>query len=398
MPAPLVSARQKAASHSGPDSVTRRSLLCGLLAAGVLITTQPLAAMGRAKTLTDIAGRSVTLRHPVSRILLGDGTLAYALALLRPEDPFRGVVAWGDNFRAADLDGYRAYQHRFPQIDRIPRFSGKTVDAIGGEQAIALQPDIVVLNLSSMTAATASGLLPLLKQAGIPVLFVDFRTRMFANAVRSMQILGELFGREARAARFLDFRQQQIDRVTGPLKQVRTRPLVMVERAAGLYDDCCLTYGDGNFGELVAVAGGENLGTRLLQGTFGTLSQEKVITSDPDMVLVTGANWSLYSPGGNWVNLGPGADPAEGRARLQRLMQRPVYRTLRAVREQQVYAIWHPFYDNPYYFIALQRVAKWLHPDLFSSLDPEATFRELHERFLPIPYQPGYWLSLKEAT
>ncbi|HBT53256.1 MAG TPA: ABC transporter substrate-binding protein, partial [Erwinia persicina] len=46
--------------------------------------------MGRAKTLTDIAGRSVTLRHPVSRILLGDGTLAYALALLRPEDPFRG--------------------------------------------------------------------------------------------------------------------------------------------------------------------------------------------------------------------------------------------------------------------------------------------------------------------
>lgn len=123
-----------------------------------------------------------------------------------------------------------------------------------------------------------------------------------------------------------------------------------------------------------------------------------MIHADPDVVLVTGANWSLYSPGGDWVNLGPGADAQEGHARLQRLMQRPAYRTLRAVREQQVYAIWHPFYDNPYYFIALQRVAKWLHPELFASLDPEATFRELHERFLPVPYQSGYWLSLKETV
>lgn len=383
--------------RSAPSSTTRRSLLTGMLAAEALIASRSFAAADVAQNIIDITGRSVSIRQPVRRILLGDGTLAYALALLRPEDPFNGVVAWGDNFRAADLDGYRAYQQRFPQIDQRPRFSGKTVDSIGGEQAIALRPHVVVLNMSSMTAAVTSGLLPLLKQAGIPVLFVDFRTRMFANAVRSMQILGELFGREERAAHFLRFRQQQIERVTLPLKSVTKRPLVMVERAAGLYDDCCLTYGDGNFGELVAVAGGENLGTRLLQGTFGTLSQEKVIESDPDVVLVTGANWSLYSPGGDWVNLGPGADPREGRARLQRLMQRPAYRTLRAVREKQVYAIWHPFYDNPYYFIALQRVAKWLHPELFSSLDPEATFRDLHERFLPVPYQPGYWLSLNEA-
>ena len=42
-----------------------------------------------------------------------------------------------------------------------------------------------------------------------------------------------------------------------------------------------------------------------------------------------------------------------------------------------MHAIWHPFYDNPYYFIALQRVAKWLHPRRFAALDPEQTFREL---------------------
>lgn len=378
-------------------SISRRSLLSGILATGVLISTRAFATKGATQNIIDIAGRSVSIHQPIRRILLGDGTLAYALALLRPEDPFNGVVAWGDNFRAADLDGYRAYQQRFPHIEHIPRFSGKTVDSMGTEQAIALKPDIVVLNLSSMSAAITSGLLPILTQVGIPVVFVDFRTKIFANSVRSMQILGELFGTRERVAAFLDFRQQQIERVIQPLKQVKSRPLVMIERAAGLYDDCCLTYGEGNFGELVSAAGGDNLGARLVKGTFGSISQEKVIQSDPDVVLVTGANWSIYSPHGDWVNLGPGADAQEGHTRLQQLMQRPAYQTLRAVRDKQVYAIWHPFYDIPYFFIALQRVAKWLHPDLFPSLDPEATFRELHERFLPVPYQPGYWLSLNEA-
>lgn len=398
MPRVPLPPRHQPRRRSQSCSLTRRSLLAGVLASGVLIATGAQGKQAVTQNLVDIAGRRVSVRTPVSRILLGDGTLAYALALLRPEDPFSGVVAWGDNFRAADLDGYHAYRQRFPDIDQIPRFSGKTVDSIGGEQAIALRPDVVVLNLSSRSSATNSGLLALLERAAIPVLFVDFRTKMFANTGHSMQILGALFGRTARAARFLRFRQQQIERVIQPLKQVKTRPLVMVERAAGLYDDCCLTYGNGNFGELVAMAGGENLGTRSLAGGFGTLSQEAVINADPDVVLVTGANWSLYSPGGDWVNLGPGADAREGRARLNRLMERPAYRTLRAVREHQVYAIWHPFYDNPYYFIALQRVARWLHPDLFASLDPEATFRELHEQFLPVPYQPGYWLSLKEGN
>ena len=85
------------------------------------------------------------------------------------------------------------------------------------------------------------------------------------------------------------------------------------------------------------------------------------------------------------------------RRRLARLMRRPAYRSLAAVRAGRVHAIWHPFYDNPYYFIALQRVAKWLHPRRFAALDPEQTFRELHARFLPVPYQPGYWASLDSS-
>ena len=380
--------------------LSRRNLLQGSLASAALClgcaprTSRSDRQGGSSFSITDIAGRTVAFKRPIGRLLLGDGPLAYVMAVLQPENPFANVVGWGNNFRSADLDGYNAYLRKFPEIDQIPSFSSGTVDSIGAELAISLEPDVVVMNLSSKPAATSSGLMARLAQVEIPVMFVDFRTKMFGNTTRSIEILGELLEREDRAASFLQFRQEQIDRVTLPLAKTRSRPRVMIERAAGLYDDCCLTYGDGNFGELVQAAGGENIGTDFLHGTFGTLHPEQVIESDPDVVLVTGANWSLYSPAGDWVNLGPGADPAEGQRRLHRLMSRPSYRSLRAVSTKQVHAIWHPFYDNPYYFIALQRVAKWLHPDVFASLNPDDTFRELHSRFLPVPYEAGYWVSL----
>jgi iron complex transport system substrate-binding protein len=334
-------------------------------------------------------------------VVLGDGPLAYVMALLSPDDPFGSIVGWGDNFRSADLGGYMAYRQRFPAIDRIPTFRGSTVGAIDIELAISLEPDVVVLNLSSRPAAESSGLMARLAQVGVPVAFVDFRTRMFENTARSITIMGQLLGQAQRAADFLRYREEQTLRVTQVLQVLqppRRGPTVMIERAAGLYDDCCLSYGNGNFGELVAAAGGANLGSRVLHGTFGTLHPEQVIAADPDVVLVTGANWKLYSPAGDWVDLGPGSDPAAGQARLRRLMDRPAYRSLRAVKTGRVHAIWHPFYDNPCYFIALQRIAKWLHPGLFSDLDPDATFRELHRRFLPVPYQRGYWLSLDQPS
>ncbi|MBP6346389.1 MAG: ABC transporter substrate-binding protein [Neisseriaceae bacterium] len=379
--------------------ISRRQLLLGLLASGVLLAAPGFERSKTAeRTVVDIAGRTVSLTRPIKRILLGDGTLAYAMALLCPEDPFGAVVGWGSNFRAADYDGYEAYRRRFPQLADIVRFPSTSRDAIGNELALSLEPDVVVMNLSSRGAVEASGLMALLAKLGVALVFVDFSTQIFHHSARSIEILGTLFGRSERAKAFLRFRAEQLARVFQPLKGIQHRPTVMLERAAGLYEDCCLSYGEGNFGALVTAAGGDHLGSRFIQGTFGTLHPEQVIASEPDVVLVTGANWSLYAPTGDWVNLGPGADPIEGQARLQRLMQRPAYRTLQAVQNGRVHAIWHPFYDNPYHFVALQQLAKWLHPERFQDLDPEATFIELHQRFLPIPYQPGYWLSLNGAS
>ncbi|HHB1778790.1 TPA: ABC transporter substrate-binding protein, partial [Serratia odorifera] len=92
--------------------------------------------------------------------------------------------------------------------------------------------------------------------------------------------------------------------------------------------------------------------------------------------------------------VGPGADVDEAEKRLQALMMRPAFKTLPVAHNGNVHAIWHQFYDSPYQFVAIQAIAKWLHPELFKDLDPDATFREFHQKFLPLPYKPGYWVSL----
>lgn len=140
------------------------------------------------------------------------------------------------------------------------------------------------------------------------------------------------------------------------------------------------------------------MGSEFIPGTFGTVNAEQVIASDPDQIVVTGGNWDAYVPGGAWIGMGPGSDMDEAKRKLVGLMERPAYTGVKAVNNGQVHGIWHQFYNSPYSFVAVQRLATWLHPELFPDLDPEATLKELHERFLPVDYSPGYWVSLEDTA
>jgi iron complex transport system substrate-binding protein len=157
-----------------------------------------------------------------------------------------------------------------------------------------------------------------------------------------------------------------------------------------------MSFGNENFGKFVEMAGGINMAAKIIPGTFGVVNPEQIIASNPDHVIATGSNWELYVPSGKWVGVGSGADEGKARAKLAELMKRPAYTGVKAVQNKQVHAIWHQFYNSPYQFVAIQQMAKWLHPELFKDLDPDQTMRTLYERFLPVAYKPGYWVSLTD--
>ena len=356
-----------------------------------------LPAQAEMVSVTDVAGRQVAVNVPVRKVILGEGRQIYLVSILDSDDPFRRVVGWREDFSQADPDNYAIYLEKFPQMAAIPTFGGFKDGTFDVEQAVALDPDVVIMNIESKEATEDAGYIEKLAAVGIPVVYVDFREHPFVNTEPSMRLFGKLFGKEDRAEDFIAWRAAQIERVTEIIaKADPERPAVFIDRAGGYSDDCCMSFGDGNFGKFVEMAGGRNIAKDIIPGTFGTVNPEQIIASNPDHVIVTGGYWEAYVPGGKWVGVGPGRDAAEALRKLEALTARVAMNGIKAVETDQVHAIWHQFYNSPYQFVGIQQMAKWLHPSLFADLDPEATFRELHERYLPVDYRPGHWVSLAD--
>ncbi|MCG7599453.1 ABC transporter substrate-binding protein [Halomonas sp. McH1-25] len=367
------------------------------IVSGSLLALVCAAAPAKELTVTDIAGREVTVDAPVDRIILGEGRQIYLLSVLEPENPFARVVGWREDFPQADPDNYAQYAAEFPQLKTLPTFGGFKDGTFDVEQAAALQPDVVFMNIEAKAATEEASYDDKLAKLGIPIVYVDFREDPLQHTIPSMRLMGQLMGEEDRAEAFIDFSEAQMKRVTDVIGSANPeRPDVFVDRAGGYSEDCCMSFGDGNFGEYVELAGGNNIAADIIPATFGTLNPEQIIAANPDHVVVTGGSWDAYVPGGAWVGVGPGADPEAARAKLEALTERTAMTGIKAVENNDFHAIWHQFYNSPYYFVAVQQLAKWFHPELFRDLDPEATMQELHERFLPVDYRPGYWVSLDE--
>ncbi|MGQ9364799.1 ABC transporter substrate-binding protein [Azospirillum sp. ST 5-10] len=368
-----------------------RIVLWALLAAPFLP-----AAPAAAVTVRDVAGRTVTVEAPVRRMVLGEGRQLYIIAALDREDPAGRIVGWRNDLIEADPASWEAYRTRFPAFAGIPAFSGLEQSLIDIETTVSQKPDVVVLNLETRRATEETDYVGTLAALGIPVVYVDFRHAPETNTEPSIRLFGTLLGRERRAEELIRFRRTQLERVSARLAAARPeRPAVFVERAGGFYDECCHSFGAANFGAMVTLAGGRNVAEPFIPGTFGQVNPEQVIVSDPAHVVVTSARWDAYVPGGAWIPVGPGGDGPAIRRKLAAYLDHPAYSGTTAQRHRRFHAVWHQFYNSPYQFVAVQQMAKWFHPDLFADLDPEATFRELHERFLPIPYRPGYFGSLE---
>lgn len=383
------------------QSLTRSSLIAWLLGAAALLLSGLVFSdtlPATRTTVTDLLGRQVQVRIPVQRVILGEGRQLYLVAALDTDNPIRRIVGWRKDLIQSDPDTYGAYLRRYPAIARIPTFGGFEDGTFDIEQAISQQPDVIVLNIEAQHATEDARYIEKLDALGIPVVYVDFRNNPMQNTEPTMRLFGQLFGEEARAEAFIAFRNQQIRRVTDVIQARQPpRPKVFIERIGGYTDDCCLSFGNENFGRFVELAGGRNIASAIIPNTFGQLNAEQVIVANPEQVVVTSANWEAFAPGGHWVGVGPGADLAEARRKLQWYTARPAYAGIKAQQTQGFHAIWHQFYNSPYQFIAIQQLAKWFHPELFTDLDPDATFREFHQRFLPVPYEPGYFVSLKPA-
>lgn len=366
----------------------------------VLALLLPNAAMAEPIEIVDLAGRTVVLDRPAEQVLLGEGRFLVAISLLTPEAPLGRVAGVLNEFRRYDPAGFDRYADAFPGLSSLPIFGQTTEESVSVETALSLRPDAAIFGRSGHgPQADSQAILDVLAAADIPVVFVDFRDDPLGNTAESMRVIGRTLGLETEGEAFASYYEEQVSRVTDRMAAwPGPRPRVLLEVRVGLGDGCCFTIARGMFDSLIAAAGGDNIARDRLPGATGVLNLEYVIDADPDVYLGTAIGVAEDTPdAGGRIALGAGVSEDGARASLAATLQRPGIATLSAVQEQRAYAIWHHFYNSPLNVYAVQRLAVWLHPDLFPDLDPEQTLHDLLSRVQPVDLSGTYAIGIEDG-
>ena len=339
-------------------------------------------------TLIDLADRTVTINKPVERMVLTFG-FEEPIAVMG-EDIFDKIVGWNRGYWENRRQWiWEKYTTAFPEIDDIPDVGYPSKGTFNAEKVVTLKPDLLISSVGNLKHIENA--VNQLEQAGISTICMDYSLGTLERHTKSTWMLGYIFDKEERAQELVEFYKEQIDKVYSRMDEIedKTKPNDYIERSAGVPPTWAAYDQKSIWGVLLEGAGGINI---VEEGTK-TISPEKVLDANPDVIIIAG-KYNPKQPG--VVKLGYYADIEESRELLKAYVDRPGWDTLRAIKNQRVYAVHHGLPRHICDFVALQYLAKSCYPDVFDDLDPEENFKEFHERFLPVDYSGVWMLSIEE--
>lgn len=345
-----------------------------------------LPALAQAKEITDVLGRKVDVKDNVERIVLGESRLSHLLALLDRDNPFQRIVGWQNDLRKLDPHTFEAFTKKFPEVANIPLIGQASEVSVNVESILTLKPDLVIFSVAGEGPKAHSPIADTLAEAGIPVVYVDFRVSPVENTPKSVTLIGEALGRQAEAKEFSDFYSAHLNKITSRVAGLtdEQKPTVFAELLAGVWQAPGHTTGKGGLGQFIATAGGRNIATDIVPGAIGDVSVEYVLKANPDIYVVTGNR----DPG---LVLGAGVDEETARTSLDKVLARPEFKELRAVKDHQAHGLWHDFYNSPYNIVAIEALAKWFQPELFKDIDPAKTEKDMAQSLIRISNEGTYW-------
>ncbi|WP_340614553.1 ABC transporter substrate-binding protein [Xenorhabdus thailandensis] len=359
----------------------------------------PIYAQAEKITVEDIVGREVTVNTPVKRAILADSRMVIALNILHPSEPLKGIAAWDNALEKKSPDLATAYEKKFPQLSKIPVFPNPYTSDFNVEKAMMYKPDLVIFDIGLKSKLDNSNTINLLEKIGVPVIFIDFRQHPLSNTVPSMRLLGKVFKQEENANKFIQFYESRLSIINKRIAALSPKqiPRVFIERHAGMLgtENCCNTFATNSFGEFVTTAGGNNMGSKWFSGMGGKINEEQLLATNPDYYLMTVADWDTVHSNSQSVPLGYTGELATSEKRFQKLLSRPKLKILKSYREKRVMAIYHQYYDTPFNIIAVEAIAKWLHPDLFKDIDPNADNTYVHQTFTALDGSGVFWITTK---
>ncbi len=338
-------------------------------------------------SIVDDAGRTVTLAAPASHIILTDGMGFVSLALL---DPHPETLLAGWNRARMDADMLQAFRTSLPDLDQVPDIGEPGASGASLEQMIALSPDLVVLDPFYNQSAAA---IRAMESAGIAVAVLALTPSVRDDPpTAGLDRLGVLLGRQERAQAYTAFVRDRLDLIRRRVINLpeAKRPAVLFEAHAS-QESCCMATGAGRgIGDFIGLAGGTSIGAEVIPAMAGPLSLEYILGKAPQVYIGTGGEY-MAARGG--LVVGSSVTDVQAAASLQSVLSRNGFAELPAVREGRAHGLSHGLAISGINIVAIEAIAAWIHPDLFSDVDPQATLDEIGRRFLPAPLTGIWWTS-----
>ena len=237
-------------------------MLAALTACASAATNAPTAAPAAFITVTDDAGRQVTLKNLPTRIVSlapSNTEILYALGL-------------GD--RVVGVTEYCDYPPEAKQKPKIGGFAN-----IDLEKVIGLNPDLVLA-----TNIHAEAVVSELQKRGVTVVVIE--PKNVDDVLTKIAFVGKLTGKSDNATRLTAQLKNRIDAVTTTVATVKTKSRVFYE-----IDKTLFTPGPGSFiDDMITKAGGLNIAADA-KDAYTQLSPEAIIAKDPQVILLGDMNF-----------------------------------------------------------------------------------------------------------
>lgn len=338
-----------------------------LIAAVVLIAVAGLGSFlteygafsGGNTTITDMAGRNLTVPSPLNHVLSTSPTTTVMVYMIVPEK----LLAF--NYQVTSEE-----QKYMPDAYKnLPSVGGWYGSQSGSyEEFMAMNPDVVLESISpdnsSSYASTISVLNERQKKFGSITVVGVTDTSDFTTFNPSIEFLGKLLGSQGKAKKLSDFNTKVQNEVSSVVSTIPENEMVTVYYAEG--SEGLQTEPSGSVhSQVIDFCKGKNVADVQMQGGSGKtqVSMEQVLSWNPQVILTT--------------------DPTF----FANVYKNSTWSGVKAVQNKKVYlSPQSPFkwLDKPTganMIIGIPWVAKILYPDKFKNLDLKGEVKEFYSEF-----------------
>lgn len=341
------------------------------------------------RTFRDVMDREVTVDVPVKSPII---TFYYPdyIAVAGVEN-FDKVVGISREFWEKFNPGsWKLYTEKMPKLKDIADVGYVTNSTFSTEKALALKPDVLIVPKIQMAGLEAE--LPHFEKLGIPVVVVDFNDQTVENHQKSVEIFGILSGQEERAKKIADEYGAGIAEIQKRVAEAnKPKPKIYIEFGNKGPQEYSFTFGKNMWGAVATTVGGDNISAPFVEN-WGAITAEQFLTSNPDIVIITGTENNVQEMP-EIMAMGIDISAEEAAKRLAGFKARQGWENVPAVKNNQVFGLYHTASRSISDLAAAQFIAKALYPDLFQDIDPIRTYLTFHENYLPIKPEGTFFLT-----